>query len=185
MKTYHVETTLELISISRGSLGGPLLGLGVEEVVTPKLSHELSGLDTELLGVSVGELTEGESPSVKTGTESDGTLLGVDLNVSESLLVVHRDDNVDGLDSSVEGLVEVLLLDLEFEKSTVDLVDDDDGLDSLTESLSEYGFGLNANTIDGVDDDEGSIGDTEGGGNLGREIDVTGGIDKVDQELGT
>ena len=74
---------------------------------------------------------------------------------------------------------------MEFEKGTIDLVDDDDGLDSLTKSLSEDGFGLNANTIDGVDDNESSIGDTESGGNLGREIDVTRGIDQVDQELGT
>jgi len=36
-------------------------------------------VDTELLGVSGSELTEGEGPSVQTGTESDGTLLGVDL----------------------------------------------------------------------------------------------------------
>lgn len=142
-------------------------------------------MDTELLGVSVGELTKGECPSVKSGTESDGTLLGVDLNVSESVFVVHGDDNVDGFDGTGEGLVEILLGDLEFEESTIDLVDDNDGLDSLTKSLSEDGFGLNANTIDGVDDNESSIGDTESGGNLGREIDVTRGIDQVDQELST
>jgi len=105
----HVETTLESITLSGSSLGRPLLGLGVEVVVTPKLSHKLVGLDTEFLSVSVGELTKGESPSVKSGTESDGTLLGVNLNVSESVLVVHGDDNVDGFDGTGEGLVEVLL----------------------------------------------------------------------------
>lgn len=142
-------------------------------------------MDTELLGVSVGELTEGEGPSVESGTESDGTLLGVDLNVSEGVLVVHRDDDVDGLDGTGEGLVEVLLLDLEFEEGTVDLVDDNNGLDALTKSLTKDSLGLDTDTVDGVDDNESTIGDTESGGNLGREVDVTGGVDEVDQELGT
>jgi hypothetical protein len=68
-------------------------------------------------------------------------------------------------------------------KSAVDLVDDKDGLDALTKSLTEHGLGLNADTLDGVDDDESTVSDTESGGNLRREINVTGGVDQVDQEL--
>lgn len=181
----HVETTLKLVAIGILSLGRPLLGLGVEVRVTPELGHELLGGDTELLGVTVGELTKGEGPSVKSGTESDGSLLGVDLNVTERLLVVHGDDNVDRLDGTREGLVKLLLGDLKLEKSTINLVDDNDGLDALAEGLTEDSLGLNADTVDGVDDDESTIGDTEGGRDLGREIDVTGRIDQVDQELGT
>jgi hypothetical protein len=172
------------LSTTVGGLG-PLLGLGVEVVVSPKLGHELSLVDTELLGVSAGELSEGEGPTVKTGTESDRSLLGVDLDISEDGVVVGRDNDVNGLDGSAERLVQVLLGNLEFEKSSVDLVDDNNRLDSLTKRLSENGLGLDTNTLDTVDDDKGTIGDSESGSDFGREIDVTGRIDQVDQELVT
>ena len=74
---------------------------------------------------------------METGSESDGSLLGVDLNVSEGLVVVGGDDNVDGLDGSGERLVKLLLSDLQLEESSIDLVDDNDGLDSLSKSLPE------------------------------------------------
>ena len=140
-------------------------------------------VDTELLCVTGSELTEGEGPSVKTGTESDSTLLGVDLNITESLVVVGRDDDVDGLDGSVEGLVEVLLADLQLEKGSIDLVDDTDGLDSLGQSLTQDGLGLHTDTVNAVDDDEGTIGNSESSSDFRREINVTGGVDQVDQEL--
>jgi len=108
-----------------------------ELTVSPEPEHEGLLLDSELLSVSTSELVEGESPSVETGSESDGSLLGVDLNVSEGLVVVGGDDNVDGLDGSGERLVELLLSDLQLEKSSIDLVDDNDGLDSLSKSLPE------------------------------------------------
>ena len=181
----HVEGTLERLAISVSVLGGPLLGLGVEEVVTPKLVHHLGLVDTELLGVTVGELNEGESPAVKTGGEGDGTLLGVDLALTEDGVVVGGNDDVDGLNGTHEGLVEVLLADLKLEKSTVDLVEADDGLDTLGKGLSEHGLGLDTNTLDTVDNDKGTVSDTESGSDFGREVDVTGGVDKVDQELVT
>ena len=72
---------------------------------------------------------------------------------------------------------------MKLEQSSVDLVDDDDGLDTLTKSLSEDSLGLHADTFDCVDDDEGTIGDSESGCDLGREINVTGRVDQVDQEV--
>jgi hypothetical protein len=123
-------------------------------------------VDTKLLGVTSGELTDGEGPAVKTGTEGDGTLLGVDLDITEGLVEVGGDDDVDGLNDTGEVLVKVLLGELELEKSTVDLVDDDNGLDALTKSLTEDGLGLDADTLNGVDDDKSTVSDTESGGNL-------------------
>jgi hypothetical protein len=120
---------------------------------------------------------------VQTGTESNGTLLGVDLDVTKGLVEVGGDDDVDGLDDTREVLVQVLLGDLELEKSTVDLVDDNDGLDALTESLTQDSLGLDAHTFDGVDDDEGTVGDTESSSDFGGEVNVTGRVDQVDQEL--
>lgn len=151
----------------------------------PETLHHLLAVNTELLGVLDSELTDGESPSVETGTESDGTAVRVDLDITESLVKVGSDDDVDGLDGTRERLVKIFLGDLEFEKSTVDLVDDDDGLNTLTESLTKDSLGLHANTLDGVDDDQGTVSDTESSSDLRREIDVTGRVDQVDQELVT
>jgi hypothetical protein len=120
---------------------------------------------------------------VKTGTKSNGTAIRVDLDVTEGLVLVGSDDDVDGLDGTSERLVQIFLGDLEFEKGTVDLVDDKDGLDTLSQSLAEHSLGLDANTGDTVDDDESTIGDTESSSNFRGEINVTGGIDQVDQEL--
>lgn len=155
-----VESTLEVLALVGANLG-PLLGLGVEEGVTPETLHHLVLVDTELLGVPGSELADGESPAVETGTEGDGTLLGVDLDITEGLVVVGGDDDVDGLDNTGEVLVQVLLAELELEKSTVDLVDNDDGLDTLTKSLTQDSLGLDADTLNGVDDNERTIGDTE------------------------
>jgi hypothetical protein len=49
--------------------------------------------------------------------------------------------------------------------------------------LSEDSLGLDTDTLDTVDDDKGTISDSESGSDFGGEIDVTGRIDQVDQEL--
>jgi len=183
VQTEHVEGTLKGLAVLISVLGGPLLGGRVEEVVTPELDHHLLTVDTELLGVSVGELTEGESPTVETGTESNGTLFGVDLEVTKSLVQVGRDNDVDVLNGTQEGVVEGLLVDLEFEKSTVNLVDDNNRLNTLTKGLTKHSLGLHTDTVNGVDDDKGTVSDTEGSSDLRREVDVTRGVNKVDQEF--
>lgn len=151
----------------------------------PETLHHLLAVNAELLGVLDSELTDSESPSVETRTESDGSAVRVDLDITESLVEVGSNDDVDGLDGTRERLVKIFLGDLEFEKSTVDLVDDDDGLNTLTESLTKDSLGLHADTLDGVDDDQGTVSDTESSSDLRREIDVTGRVDQVDQELVT
>jgi hypothetical protein len=100
----HVESTLQRLAISIVGLGGPLLGLGVEVVLTPELLHHLFLVNTELLGVTDGELTKGETPTVETRGESNGTLLGVDLAVTENLIDIGGDDDVDGFDGTLESL---------------------------------------------------------------------------------
>lgn len=153
------------------------------EISYPETLHHLVLVNTKLLGVLGRELADGESPAVETGTEGNGTLLGVHLNISERLVEVGGDNDVDGLDDTREVLVQVLLGDLKLEKSTVDLVDDDNGLDALTESLAEHSLGLDAHTFDGVNDDESTVGNTESGSDLGREVNVTRRVDQVDQEV--
>lgn len=157
-----VEGTLNALTTNLG----PLAGLGVEEVVAPETVHHLLLVDTELLGVSGGELTDGEGPTVKTGTEGNGTLLRVNLDITEGLVEVGGDNDVNGLDDTREVLVKILLGELELEKSTVDLVDNNNGLNALTESLTEHSLGLDAHTFNGVDDDESTVSDTEGSSDL-------------------
>lgn len=179
-----VEGTLKGLALVLG-LVGPLLGLGVEVVVAPETLKHLLAVNTELLGVLDGELADSEAPAVETGTEGNGTLVGVDLDITESLVEVGGDDDVDGLNGTGERLVEILLGDLELEKSTVDLVDTQDGLDALGQGLTQDGLGLDTDTGDTVDNDKGTVSDTESGSDFGGEINVTGGIDQVDQELVT
>jgi hypothetical protein len=185
VKNEHVESTLNRLAVNLRLALGPLLGLGVEVVVTPQTLKHLLAVNTELLGELDSKLADGESPAVKTGTESNSTLFRVDLDVAESLVLVGSDDDVDGLNGTEERLVEVLLLDLEFEQRAVDLVDDKDGLDTLSQGLAEHSLGLDANTRDTVNDDKGTVSDTEGSSDFRREINVTGRIDQVNQELVT
>ncbi|KAJ2976816.1 hypothetical protein NUW54_g11507 [Trametes sanguinea] len=83
----HVEGALEGLALGVDVLCRPLLRRGVEEVVAPELGHHLVFVNAELLGVPVGELTESKGPPVKAGTEGDGAFFGVDLDVTESLVV--------------------------------------------------------------------------------------------------
>lgn len=149
----------------------------------PETLHHLVLVNTKLLGISVSELADSEGPAVETGTEGNGALVGVDLDITKSLVEVGGDDDVDGLDDTGEVLVQVLLGELELEKSAIDLVDDDNRLDTLTERLSEHSLGLDTDTFNGVDDDESTIGDTEGSSDFRGEINVTGRVDQVDQEV--
>jgi hypothetical protein len=100
----HVESTFKRLAIGISVLGGPLLGLGVEEVVTPELGHHLFLVNTEFLGVTVSELTKSETPTVKTGSKGNSTLFGVDLTVTESFINVGGDDDVDRFNGTRERL---------------------------------------------------------------------------------
>ena len=181
----HVESSLQGLAIGILVLVRPLLGLWVEERVTPQSLHHLGSVDTELLGVSEGELSDSESPTVQTGTESNGTLLWEDLSVTKGWLSVSRDDNVDGLNSSREGLVQVLLGDLQLQQSSVDLVNNDNRLNSLLQSLSQDSLGLDTDTLNTVDDNQSTVSNTQSSGDLRREVNVTWGVNQVNQEIVT
>jgi len=183
------------LASSDGSLG-PFTGLGVEIVVAPQvLQHLVShlvlgifggltllGSRLELSRIHVGELVEGETPLVETGSEGDGSLVRVDGNITEEFVLVSGDDDVDGLNGPLESLVGILRVQLELQEGTVHLVDHEYGFDTLTQSLTKYGFSLYTNSFDAIYDDEGTIGDTKSGSNLRGKVDVPRGIDKIDQE---
>jgi len=186
------ETTLDTTS----GLLAPFAGLRVEVVVTPQVLEELSasllfgilsgltllGSGLQLGSVHVGELVESETPLVETGTKGDGSLVGVDGDVTEELILVGGDDHVDGFNGSEESLVGIFRVQLEFQKGTVHLVYHENGLDTFTKGLSKYSLSLYTNTFDAIDDHEGTIGHTEGGSHFRREIDVPRRIDQVNQK---
>jgi hypothetical protein len=114
------------------------------------------------LGVDSGESGQGEGPTEEGRTEGDGTSNGVDLlGLTHIISLISGDDNVGVLNDTLELLIHVLTLDLELKDTSVNLVDEEDGLDLLTECLSKHGFGLHADTLDVIDDDESTIGDSE------------------------
>mmetsp|Transcript_33833 Transcript_33833/g.69070 ORF Transcript_33833/g.69070 Transcript_33833/m.69070 type:complete len:847 (+) Transcript_33833:272-2812(+) len=162
--------------------GGPDLALGVEVPITPELGHHLVLRDAELGAVGAGEALEGEGPLVEAGSEGDGALAGIDLHVTEGLVVVHGNDHVHGLDGTAEGLVELLGRELELKEGAVHLVHHQNGPHPLLDGLTEHGLGLDAHAVNGVNHHQGTIRHTQSGRHLGREVDVTGRIDQVDQE---
>ena len=163
-------------------VGGEALLGGVEEVVAPELLHELLNVKLELGGVHTSEAGKGEGPAEKGGTEGNGTDGGVDLlALAHVVALVGGDNDVGVLNNALEVLVHGLAINLELEDTAIDLVNEEDGLDLLTEGLTEHGFSLDADTLDVIDDDESTVSDTEGGGDFGGEVNVTGGVNQVDE----
>lgn len=162
--------------------GLELLLCGVEEVLTPEFLHQLRAIKLELVGVGGGEASKGEGPAEESGTEGDCAVSGVNLlGLAHVIAFVGGDNDVSVLNDSLEVLVHILAIDLEFKNTSVDFVDHQDGLDFLSEGLSEYGLGLHAHTFDVIDDDKGAIGNTESSGDLRGEVDVAWRVDEVDQ----
>ena len=124
----------------------PLLRLGVEEVLAPELLHHFVNVHAELAGVHLGELLEGEGPAMEAGAEADGAVVDVHAHDAHGAVVVTvgGDDDVDVLDDALEGLVELLLAELELEESTVHLVHEEDGADALGDGLAQHRLRLHA-----------------------------------------
>mmetsp|Transcript_23440 Transcript_23440/g.56592 ORF Transcript_23440/g.56592 Transcript_23440/m.56592 type:complete len:254 (-) Transcript_23440:100-861(-) len=118
---------------------------------------------------------------METRSEGNGSPGGVDLDISQCLVVVHGNNHIDGLNGTAKGLVEFFSGKLQLKKGAINLVDHQTGLYALRNGLTEDRLGLDAHPINGVNDNEGAISHTKCGRHLGREIDVARGIDEVDQ----
>ena len=126
-----------------------------EVVFTPKLLHELEDIELELVGVDAGESGEGEGPAEEGGTEGNRPVGRIDLlGLTHFIALEGGVDNVGVLNDTLEVLVHGFAIDLEFVDAAIVLVDEKNGLDLLTESLTENSIGLDADTFDVVDDDE-------------------------------
>jgi hypothetical protein len=70
---------------------------------------------------------------------------------------------------------------LQFKHASINLVHKQDWLDSLLKGLSEHSLSLDSATFNAINNNQCTIGNSEGSSDLRREIDVTWGIDQVDQ----
>ena len=145
IKDKHVEGAL---MFGRFLRLGPLFRLGIEEALSPEADHELLQVNLELGRVHLGKLLQRKGPAVETAAKSAVALGGVDLDVAHGAAVVRvgGDDDVDALGDAGKGLVEILLLQLEFEQRAVHLVHEEDGLDALGDGLPQHRLGLHAHT---------------------------------------
>lgn len=91
---------------------------------------------------------------------------GVELNVTECLVVVGGDDDVDVLNGLDKALVGLLWGEHELRDAAIDLVQHENGADALTNGLAQHRLGLHAHTLDTVDDDEGAVSHAQGGSDL-------------------
>jgi hypothetical protein len=66
----------------------------------------------------------------------------------------------------MEGPVKVFFGNLKLEEGTVNLVDNDNGLDTFAKGLPEDGLGLHANTLNAVYDYKGTVCHTKGSGDF-------------------
>jgi len=176
------ETTDHDVTLLVHGALGPLTVLGVVKVITPELGHHLFERDTELRGIHLTELANGETPSMETRTESNSSFFRVNLDVTEEIVVVSGNDNIDRFNGAAKTLVGFFTFHVKLQEDAVELVNEENGSDTLRNGLTQDSLGLDANTFDAVDNDEGTISDTEGSSDFRGEINVTGRVNKVDQE---
>jgi len=156
------ESSLEFRTISSFIIMLPCLSFLIEVVITPKFLLHLISIDTELLGVDLSETCAGEGPSEKSGTESGCSINWINLlGFTHIIALIGGDDNVDVFDDLNELLIHLFSVNLEFEDTSINLVDHEDWLNFFSKSLSQHGFGLDGNTLNVIDDDKGTIGDSK------------------------
>lgn len=111
----------------------PFLSFLIKIVVTPKFLHHLLKVDLEFLGIDTSKFGQSEGPTEESGPEGYGSLSGVDLlGLAHIITFVGGYDNVGVLNNSLEVLIHGFSIDLEFKDTSVDLVDEEDGLDLLS-----------------------------------------------------
>mmetsp|Transcript_103276 Transcript_103276/g.292474 ORF Transcript_103276/g.292474 Transcript_103276/m.292474 type:complete len:218 (-) Transcript_103276:73-726(-) len=118
---------------------------------------------------------------MQAAPEGHRALVRGHLVVSHQLVVVCCDDHVYILNGLAETLIHVLRLHLQLQNATIHLVHKQARLHALRQGLAQHGLRLHRAALNAIDNDHGTVGDTEGGCDLRREIHVARGIDKVDQ----
>lgn len=136
----------------------------VIEVISPKFLHHFLEVYLELFSINSSELSESEGPTKESRTETNSSLNWINLlGFSHIITFISGNDNVSVFNDSLEVLIHSLTVNLEFEDTSIDLVDEKNGLDLFSQSLSKHSLSLHTHTFDVIDDDESTISDSEGG----------------------
>lgn len=183
VKDELAERSSELGSSGRGVLRGPLLSFLIKEHISPQSGLHLLDINLEFGGVHLSELAESEGPSLETGSKSNVSSVREDSEIfSHNWVLVGGNDDVGVFNDSDKVEVHVFRFQLKFKETSIELVDDQDWDNSFTKSLSEHSFSLHTDSFNDIDDNKSSVSDSKGSSDFGREIDVAGRIDQVDQE---
>jgi len=109
-------------------------------------------------------MSASESPSEKSRSESGGTKDWVNLLLFTHIIgFVSGNNNIDVLDDLDELLIHLLTVNLEFEDTSINLVNHENWLNLLSKSLSQDSLGLDGNTLNVIDDDEGTVSNSKSG----------------------
>ena len=123
-----------------------------------------------------------DGPIVVSGTERHGAILGADLPLLvQRLRELSGDTLVDLGDDVNEALLHLLLGDLQLVDQPVDLVDEQDRSDALLEGLPDDRLGLRHDAFHRAHQDDDAVQSPHGPGDVPAEVDVTGGVDEVDE----
>mmetsp|Transcript_25555 Transcript_25555/g.37753 ORF Transcript_25555/g.37753 Transcript_25555/m.37753 type:complete len:234 (+) Transcript_25555:2125-2826(+) len=117
---------------------------------------------------------------METRPKSNSAVSGVDLPVLITE-AVRLDDNVDVLNSRTHILVDLLTSELKLEEGTVNLVNHEHGLNTLSHGLTKHSTGLDSDTLNSIDDDKSTISHTKSSSHFRREVNVTRRIDQVNE----
>lgn len=121
--------------------------------------HQLNGVNLELICIHLSKLLQCKSPAVQTRAKTNATLAWVNANLTHGSFIISISSNndVDVFDNTLESLVESFLVKLELKERTVHFIHEKDRLDTFTNSLTQYSFGLHTDARNAIYDDQGSV----------------------------
>jgi hypothetical protein len=122
LKDELAEGSLSWLLLLVVLFGGEDLLLLVVEPISPHHASEFFHFHAHSIGVFLGELGDSETPLVETGTESDGTFVGLTKKLSHVWDIVLRDNDIDGVDNLGQFLIHGLGIVLKFSEVTIHLV---------------------------------------------------------------
>ena len=117
-------------------------------MLTPQFLHELLNINAEFGSIKFSKLFDGKGPSVETGSETNGSIGGVNTDNTHGTIIigVGGNNDVDVLNNPLESKEQIFLLQLQLQQSTVHLVHEKDRLDPFGDGLSQDGFSLHTDT---------------------------------------
>src|SRR5438552_9429397 len=127
---------------------------------------------------------DGEGPLVVRAAEGDAAGLDVDGPLRPQVLGEElADPVVDDPDDLLKSLLHLVRRDLQLVHEAVDLVDEQDRADAFLEGLADDRLRLRHDALHRVIEDDHAIDRAHRPGDVASEVNVTGRVDQIDEEL--